>query len=182
MQSLINNSHMVKVYDAIIPYNFCGELIRVFEDSSEHHEYVNNDHKPCFTQLNVNQHYPQLVTVLVSYAKKAYTLYCDDIKNPYIPKFKHLEEFRIKRYLPNRKERFDEHVDVVDHASAIRGLAFLFYLNDNDGDTCFANPPLIIHPRDGRVLVFPPTWEYPHSGISPNNQTKYIMSTYVHYG
>ena len=107
MQSLINNSHMVKVYDGIIPYEFCGELIRLFEGSSEHHEYLNNDHKPCFTQLNVNQHSSQLVNTLVSYVRKAYTLYCEDIKNPYIPKFKHLEELSDKSRIPINKLKND---------------------------------------------------------------------------
>tara|TARA_R100000008_G_scaffold81267_1_gene64327 strand:- start:560 stop:1075 length:516 start_codon:yes stop_codon:yes gene_type:complete len=171
---------MVRVYDDIISLECCEELITIFERSSESQEYINNNHTPCFTQLNINQHYPQFVDNLVGFVKKAYGSYCADIKNPFIPRLKELEEFRVKRYLPNRKERFDEHVDVTDYASARRGLAFLFYLNDNNGDTCFTD--CVIHPRVGRVVVFPPTWEYPHCGISPTNQTKYIMSTYVHYG
>ena len=170
---------MVKVYDNIVADDVCLELITLFESSSEK-EYINNDHKPCFTQLNINQYYGDWVKTLVGFTKKAYGSYCADIKNPYIPKLHHLEEFRIKRYLTNREERFDEHVDVTDYASARRGLAFLFYLNDNDGDTCFED--VVVHPRMGRVVVFPPTWEYPHSGLTPTVQTKYIMSTYVHYG
>ena len=170
---------MVKVYDNIIEDDVCVELIALFENSSEQ-EYINNNHKPCFTQLNINQYYSKWVKKLVGITKKAYGSYCADIKNPYIPTFHHLEEFRIKRYRTNREERFDEHVDVTDYASARRGLAFLFYLNDNDGDTCFED--VIVHPRMGRVVVFPPTWEYPHSGLSPTVQTKYIMSTYIHYG
>ncbi len=177
-----NNSPMVKVYDNVIPIEVCEELITIFESSSDHHEYLNNDYKPCFTQLNINQYYPEFVKSLVLFTRKAYGSYCSDIKNPYIPRLKHLEEFRIKRYLTNREERFDEHIDVTNYASARRALAFLFYLNDNDGDTCFTHNSLVVHPKVGRVLVFPPTWEYPHCGISPHNQTKYIMSTYIHYG
>ena len=112
--------------------------------------------------------------------QKVYGHYCVDVKNPYVPRLKQLEEFRLKRYLPNKNERFDEHVDVTDYASARRALAFLFYLNDNDGDTSFGD--VVVHPRVGRVVVFPPTWEYPHYGIAPTVCTKYIMSTYIHYG
>ncbi len=173
---------MVGVYDDILSPDTCENLIRLFEDNSDQQEYINHDHKPCFTQINLNQHHMGMVKSLMPNVRFCYEKYKKDTSSFFLPRFSVLEEFRVKRYLPNGEERFDEHVDVVNHASAIRALAFLFYLNDNDGDTCFVNPPLIIHPRDGRVLVFPPTWEYPHSGISPNNQTKYIMSTYVHYG
>ncbi len=171
---------MVKVYDSIIPDVFCAELIALFENSLEQHEYINNNYTPCFTQLNINDYHPNCVKNLVRFTRKAYGKYCDDIDNPYIPKLKLLEEFRIKKYRNNREERFDEHVDVTDYASACRGLAFLFYLNDNNGDTCFDD--LVIHPRVGRVVVFPPTWEYPHCGIAPTVCSKYIMSTYIHYG
>ena len=171
---------MVKVYDNIIEDDVCVELIALFENSSDQQEYINNNHTPCFTQLNINDYHPNCVKNLVRFTRKAYGKYCEDIGNPYIPKLKYLEEFRIKRYRTNREERFDEHIDVTDYSSARRGLAFLFYLNDNDGDTCFGD--VVVHPRVGRVVVFPPTWEYPHYGIAPTVCTKYIMSTYIHYG
>ena len=171
---------MVKVYDNILEDDVCSDLIALFENSSDQQEYINNNHTPCFTQLNINDYHPNCVKNLVRFTRKAYGKYCEDIGNPYIPKLKYLEEFRIKRYRTNREERFDEHIDVTDYSSARRGLAFLFYLNDNDGDTYFGE--VVVHPRVGRVAVFPPTWEYPHSGLSPTVQTKYIMSTYIHYG
>ena len=179
MKLLTNNSHMVKVYDNILDEEVCSELIALFESSSDQ-EYINRNHTPCFTQLNINRYHKDWVKRLVVFTQKAYGSYCADINNPYIPRLNRLEEFRVKRYLTNREERFDEHVDVSDYESARRALAFLFYLNDNDGDTCFDD--LIVHPRVGRVVVFPPTWQYPHCGLAPTVQTKYIMSTYIHYG
>ena len=106
---------MVKVYDNIIPDVFCTELIALFENSSEQQEYINNNHTPCFTQLNINDYHPNCVKNLVRFTRKAYGKYCEDIGNPYIPKLKYLEEFRIKRYRTNREERFDEHIDVTDY-------------------------------------------------------------------
>ena len=108
--------------------------------------------------------------------------YKNDIQSKFIPPLKELEEFRIKRYTTNGDERFDEHVDVTDYNSSLRAVAFLFYLNDNDGNTLFPSHNLNIQPVSGRVIVFPPTWEYPHQGLAPKNNPKYIMSTYIHYG
>ena len=105
-----------------------------------------------------------------------------DTRSKFIPQLKELEVFRIKRYLTSGYERFDEHVDVTDYNSSVRAVAFLFYLNDNDGNTLFPLHNLNIQPVSGRVIVFPPTWEYPHTGLPPKNDSKYIMSTYIHYG
>ena len=175
-----NNFHMVRVYDTL-PKEFCDVLIDLFENTKEGHERVNHDYKPSFTQLNVNEHHPEVVKILVNYTQKAYGMYASEVKNKFLPRLRSLEEFRIKRYLPGGEERFDEHVDVGDHATAKRALAFLFYLNNNDGDTYFSAEDLYIRPRTGKVVVFPPTWEHPHAGLPPTT-TKYIMSTYIHYG
>ena len=171
---------MVQVYDSLLSKEVCQYLIELI-DKSENQEFVNEDYKPCFTQLNINNHHPEVVKSLIPYVRNVYQKYIDDTKSKYLPKLKFLEEFRIKRYNVGGEERFDEHVDVIDHASARRVVAFLFYLNDNDGLTKFTDR-FEVTPKEGRVVVFPPTWEYPHSGLPPKNKTKYIMSTYIHYG
>ncbi len=180
MKSRKNNSPTVQVFEHVLPEDLCHNLIDAFENTKTGHEYFNENHTPCFTQLNINQKYPELVRLLVNFTQKAYGMYCVELNKKYIPRLKVLEEFRLKRYLPGGEERFDEHVDVTDHRSAKRALAFLFYLNDNDGDTYFPEQDVTIHPKCGKVLVFPPTWEYPHSGLPPTT-TKYILSTYIHY-
>ena len=174
-----NNFPTVRVFDSI-PKDFCDVLIDVFENTQEGHEHINNEYKPCFTQLNVNQYHPELVKILVNYTQKAYGMYSSEVKNKFLPRLRSLEEFRIKRYLPGGEERFDEHVDVGDYSSKERTF-FLFYLNDNDGDTYFSTEDLYVRPRTGKVLMFPPTWEHPHASFPPTT-TKYIMSTYIHYG
>jgi len=176
------NSLMVGVYDGIIPSNICTSLINLFEDSSDCHEFINENYKPCFTQMNINSNYPELVRELVNFTRLAYGKYSADIKNKYLPRIKMMEEFRIKRYDTSGDERFDEHVDVTDYSSARRALAFLYYLNDNDGNTLFPLQNLSVDPKCGRVVVFSPTWQYPHSGLPPTNNKKYILSTYLHYG
>ena len=181
MISQENNSHMVKVYDSIIPDKLCQILISAFQ-SCKDKEFVDDNNCPCFTQVNLNHASRSMIKLITPFVETAYEKYKKDIKSKYIPPFKELEEFRIKRYTTNGDERFDEHVDVTDYNSSLRGVAFLFYLNDNDGNTLFPLHDLNIQPVSGRVIVFPPTWEYPHQGLAPKNNPKYIMSTYIHYG
>lgn len=170
---------MVRQYD-VLPGSYCKELINIFENSS-HQEFINDDHKPCFTQVNLNKEKIEMVREMIPIVKGVRQMYQTDTKSRFLPEIKALEEFRIKRYLPNGEERFDEHVDVSDHATARRAVAFLFYLNDNDGVTHFTRQGVTIKPKTGKVVVFPPTWSYPHSGAAPSS-TKYILSTYIHYG
>ena len=176
-----NIFHMVKVYDNIIPDKLCQILITAFEGCKDQ-EFVDDGNCPCFTQVNLNHASRSMVKLITPFVEQAYYQYKIDTRSKYIPPFKELEQFRIKRYLTNGNERFDEHVDVTDFDSSIRAVAFLFYLNDNDGNTLFPLHNLNIEPVSGRVVVFPPTWEYPHQGLPPKSNSKYIMSTYVHYG
>ena len=182
------NIHMVKIYKNIFPNNICQNLIDLFEKNIEHQHFLNRDHRPCFTQVNINQVSvydtvaDDTIRLLMPYIEDVYNRYRKDTNNYYSPSFKHLEEFRIKRYNTSGDERFDEHVDVTDYESCLRAIAFLFYLNDNDGNTIFPRHGLNIKPVSGKVIVFPPTWEYPHQGLAPKSNPKYIMSTYVHYG
>ena len=170
---------MVRQYD-VLPVSYCKELINIFENSS-HQEFINDDHKPCFTQVNLNREKVEIVREMIPIIKGVRQMYQTDTKSRFLPEIRALEELRIKRYLPNGEERFDEHVDITDYASARRAVAFLFYLNDNDGVTHFTRQGVTIKPKTGRVVVFPPTWSYPHLGAVPSS-TKYILSTYIHYG
>jgi len=173
---------MVKAYDNILPDNICKYLIDLFETNKQHHQFINHDNCPCFTQVNINQISIDVVRSLIPIIKDVYNRYQKDTNNYYSPPLRELEEFRIKKYDTSGDQRFDEHVDVTDYDTSLRAVAFLFYLNDNDGNTIFPRHGLNIKPVSGKVIIFPPTWEYPHSGLPPKSNSKYIMSTYIHYG
>ena len=173
---------MVKAYDNILPDNICKNLIDLFETNTQHQHFINHDNCPCFTQVNINQISPDVVRSLIPFVVDVYNRYRKDTNNYYAPPIKQLEEFRIKKYDTSGDQRFDEHVDVTDYDTSLRAVAFLFYLNDNDGNTIFSRHGLNIKPVSGKVIIFPPTWEYPHSGLPPKSNSKYIMSTYIHYG
>ena len=177
-----NTFHMVKAYDNILPSNICENLIDLFETNIQHQHFINHNNCPCFTQVNLNQISTDVIRSLIPYIADVYNRYRKDINNFYSPPLKELEEFRIKKYNTSGDQRFDEHVDVTDYDSSLRAVAFLFYLNDNDGNTIFPKHGLNIKPVSGKVVIFPPTWEYPHTGLPPKSNSKYIMSTYIHYG
>ena len=88
----------------------------------------------------------------------------------------------MKRYEPNDIDEFKEHVDVGDYDSARRFLVFFLYLDSNkEGATSFSNFDIAIKPKAGRLLMFPPTWTYLHTGHKPIDKNKYIIGSYLHY-
>jgi len=99
------------------------------------------------------------------------------------------EEFRMKRFLcgtgSENDEQFKDHVDVQTHEGAKRFLILMVYLNDdfNGGETVFPILGDTIKPVKGRLLMFPPTWNYLHRGNPPikPGYAKYFLMTYLNY-
>jgi len=182
----VQRRNLVMVHNyQVLPDELCDALVELFESDAQHHERVDNQSKPTFTQLNLNQHHAKIIPTLSQYAIDVINLYKQDVlAAKYLPPSRYFEEFRIKKYDVGGTDRFDEHVDVADYASARRCVAMLFYLNSVPvgGQTTFPQHGETFRPTQGYVTVFPPTWEYPHTGESPISNTKYIMSTYLHYG
>ena len=167
--------------------NICRSLIETFE-STKDKERVDNSGVPNFTQVNLNasgnvDKFIQLLCYKIVDVVKDYKKDLPDYVEWFPDRF-YFEELRVKKYEPGTEDQFGLHVDVQDHATAKRYLAFLVYLNDDfkGGETTFPYNKLTIKPETGKVLVFPPTWQYPHKGVPvKSGSPKYIMSTYLHY-
>ena len=100
------------------------------------------------------------------------------------------EELRMKRFLcgtgEKNDEQFGEHVDVLTHEGAKRILILMVYLNDDfeEGETVFPILGDSVKPVKGRLIMFPPTWNYLHRGNPPRlpGYAKYFLMTYLNYG
>ena len=67
------NIHMVKIYDNVIPSKACKNFIDLFENSEDHQEYIDYNGCPCFTQLNLNQLSPNIVSFFNTFIWHKYT-------------------------------------------------------------------------------------------------------------
>mgnify|MGYP001206816707 FL=1 len=186
----------IKVYDDVIDETSCKELINKFEDEHEMYETVHQEEGGSaisFEQLNLfvqgwNDAQKGLLDLFQDYIVH-YKLDCNIYDKMWPEKYGY-EAVRMKRYLDNDYDRFDPHVDVMNHESARRFLAFFIYLNDVEegGETKFLNIntpgtyiPYEVKPKRGRLLMFPPTWQYYHAGLKPVSGYKYIIHSYCHY-
>ena len=178
---------LIHIYEDALEANVCDFLVSLFDQTSDKHERYDNDGKPNFIQFNftenreltpeVNQVHNHIIKKIFEYRDKYY----EYIDHRVFPEEHALEQFRIKKYNPGGDDRFDTHVDVINYDSARRFLSFMWYLNDVEtgGTTIFKD--LIIQPKKGTLIMFPPLWMYPHKGNPPISGPKYIMSAYLHY-
>jgi prolyl 4-hydroxylase len=169
---------MIQLYENILPKQFCEYMIAKFEA-----EEVKDTRHQIFDQIEI-VHWKKETHDIIELTKdiaKHYSTVYDPFNS--MPKDRKFESIRIKRYEPNRQQSFPLHVDVTDACNCTRYLSFLFYLNDNEAGTKFYFPDeeLTFEAKQGNILVFPPMWMFPHEGLMPTENTKYIMSTYFHY-
>jgi hypothetical protein len=183
----------IKVYDDMVTPDVCKDIIELYESNQDHHDRIDRDYRPNFTQFNLTQFvnsgastaqskliHDNITKTLLS----TVNLYMIDLSiTNELPSQYALEEVRIKKYDANRTDQFADHVDVGDHNSARRFLAFFLYLTENqfEGQTNFTYLDLSIDPKPGRILVFPPLWLFPHAGMPVGKSEKYIVGSYCHY-
>jgi hypothetical protein len=181
----------IRVYDNVIHNS--QEYIdtfstRTYKDTIHEEK---KDERISFTQVNLGEEDP-LSKEYLRVMNEYFEIYKKDcnIKDYQMPDEFGYETVRIKRYLSNDYDRFDDHVDVGDYASSRRFLAFFVYLNnvEEGGETEFLNIykpgtyiKFKINPKAGRMVVFPPLWSWPHKGHKPVSGKKYLLHSYLHY-
>lgn len=178
----------VKVFENVIPVENCKAIVAEFEKTPE--EFIQREIEDYikFTEINLNkgQKWSKAIQYMMSVCNSLYHEYKKefDIDFLQVPEVYGFEEFRMKRYLVNNHDEFKLHVDVNDCESASRYMSFLIYLNDVEegGETTFGrNDEVVVKPKAGNVLMFPPLWTYLHTGKKPISGSKYILTTYLKY-
>jgi len=179
--------HYVRTYDQDLDPALCRQMIDSFS-ALERFQRANGRtvraglEESAWTELNVSRMsdagFQGLFRGLID---RALDRYNRDVGLPIaIPNSPLTSDLVMKRYRPGRQEQFQLHFDAIHHL-ANRYLVLLWYLNDVDGggETRFPQLELAIHPRAGRLLMFPPYWMYQHEGAPPLSGDKYIISTYL---
>lgn len=87
------------------------------------------------------------------------------------------ENFLIRKYNKNNG-KYTFHVD--EHPNKNRILTFIWYLNniENGGETEFHNN-IKINPEQGKLLIFPSSWIYPHTSKVPISDDKYAIIGWI---
>jgi hypothetical protein len=183
---LSETNDFIRVYEQVITPEFCKQIISMFEENPQHHEEVVLEGHRSFTQVNLQQHaeWEPFTRALIEVFQQYIRNYMEDcnVSDKMFPEQFAFEQFRMKRYMPNDVDQFDDHVDVGNIDSARRFLVFFLYLDDNEGGhTEFPQFNISVPPKTGRMLMFPPLWTHLHAGRKPIDKPKYIIGSYLHY-
>lgn len=88
--------------------------------------------------------------------------------------------YGIQRTLPG--EYYHWHIDGGSHSFSHRQLVAIWYLNDVQGpggETEFRYQDVVIAPRTGKLILFPPFWTHEHRGVTLKTGVKYLATTWI---
>lgn len=171
----------IKVFDGALSPARCQALIDRFESSPDH-EIQQREAGHSFVQLDITQHWPDEQKILAAIFVSYFNTYQAAVNARFWPPKFALEHVRLKRYLPNGRDEFPVHVDVMGQEAARRFMTAFIYLNSPDGgETVFPGLDISVAPAPGKLLAFPPLWLFPHAGLPPRVSPKYILHTYLCY-
>jgi hypothetical protein len=88
--------------------------------------------------------------------------------------------FNIQKYIKN-EGKYIYHNDEYITKNTKRILTYIWYLNDVDdgGETEFFGN-YKIKPKCGKLVIFPASWTFPHCGLTPKSNDKYILTGWIH--
>lgn len=175
----------IKIYDNAVNLGFCKKLIDKYKKNKDL-TIFRNEQSFIFDEINISQN-PSYFQEEYEFLWKTFERYLGrykedcQIQKYQFPEKYGFEEFRMKHYSAG-EGRFLPHVDAGSKIACSRFLVFLLYLDSGEsGGTSFVNENITSRRVAGRLLIFPPTWTFPHAGLTPSKTDKYIVGSYLQY-
>lgn len=174
----------IKIYDGedgIAP-NFCGEVIRFFEESTAKHKLSQPWQR--YHQLT-SLHQSSIYERVRANIARIFDLYKRDVACGTLNYVRRLESPSLSRYDvadADGVHHFHSHADCWSMETASRQVSVIIYLNDvtEGGETVF-NTGTTVEPKAGRVLVFPSNVCFEHRGNPPVSNSKYVLVAWLHF-
>jgi hypothetical protein len=124
-------SDYVKVYERTLTPERCTALITRFEAAAVLQERREAERSYSFAELNVSLHWPEVEAEIFQLMMGCIQQYWQALQvGSSWPKKVDAERVRLKRYLPDGKDKFPTHVDVMNFEQSRRFLTAILYLNE----------------------------------------------------
>ena len=156
----------LRIYDGAISEEFCNELIEIYNLNTDSSEYN-------YTENHKDEEVHQR---LVAHIGHLYKHYLEDLGTTNMIKVSGFEEIKIKK-----QSETELYIDANNHESSIRAVSFLFFLDDNSGNTDFPLQKMGVHSRKGRVIIHPTSWEYPKKQHKSKENEAFLLETFLHF-
>jgi len=171
----------------------CIEIMKKFNESNKVYEGIigsgvdKNIKNTTDLKITGVKEFEIYDNLLFKTINKGIHKYYENLSNKIFPNFnffniKSLKDtgYQIQKYDKNNGI-YQWHNDyTILNSKSSRILTFIWYLNDVDegGETCFIFGK--IKPKQGKLLIFPSTWNYPHKGNIPVSNDKYIITGWIY--
>ena len=165
----------LQIYDNALPKESCRNIIKYFDNHPD--TGIIDDTDVSYSRLtrrfnsldsSLDMLIPTLVKGITKYKKKF--TFLDELS--YWDLYK---EFNILKFNDEKDGYFRRHCE-ADGPWVDRMLVWMIYLNNAKCGTRFYDPRKDIKAKEGRLVIWPAGWTYPHSGITPNKGEKYLMT------
>lgn len=180
---------LVKQYPGTIDQEFCDALIKLYNESDK----VVPGKMQSGVDLTIKKTFDLHFRYMDSAKIKDYDTQLHSILNKHINEYvkgfgldpsAHYADkgFQIQKYTKNDGFYLYHHDEVIDlQLKEMRILTFLFYLNtvDEGGETEFFGTTKI-KPEQGKLVLFPAYWCFPHKAIMPVSHDKYIVTGWLY--
>jgi len=178
-----NLSSYVQVYDNALDTDVCHSLIQSFDSDVDHQQLRENQYM-YFMENNISRnqwHMPEVYQTLLNY--QVNYLQDSQLNVLMLTTEGEFEEVRMRKYRASLGDHFYPHVDVVGNRTQSRLLTYHLFLNDaSSGNLEFLqlDRDVSIEPRQGRLVIFPSTWQYLHRVNEAMDDDVYVINSHFH--
>lgn len=176
----------IRVYDNVINEEKCLHYISLIEKSERKPgSHVGDNGEPFIISdikksedVCISSDYPLEVDFLMKTTSNIISQYEKDVET-FIP-IQQAETFVGRVYRKN-EGYYRPHIDVAGPVTYGRMITMLFYLNsiEEGGELYFENQDITIKAKTGRVVCFPPFWQYKHAALPSLSSDRYILRTFI---
>lgn len=195
----------IRVYDDVLSPEFCSALIDKFEECPNKYAGTvgpGNPNEQNSVDTDVKRSTDLLLSTDSNFEHESkvffetnrayvqdyleYLVSFSQYNTPFINQKIVDSGFQMQRTEPDEFYHWHNDSNVLEYFTD-RGIfhrffTYIFYMNDideeNDGYTEFLDGTRI-QPKRGRLVYFPSNWCYLHRGVTPKNQTKYIVTGWM---
>ena len=179
-----------------MPKPLCDDIIKLFEETEDKHkgtiisgiqpdvkdttDYIIPKNNDKWTKIEQFLYKELSKNILLYINKPGYDDNYNKVFNLFYKRELITEYFMVQKYNKN-EGKYIYHNDFNIDNSKYRVITFLWYLNtvEEGGETEFWNN-YKIKPETGKLLLFPATWTYPHTGKMPISNDKYIITGWLY--
>jgi len=180
---------LVKQYHHTLDQEFCAALIEIFNESDSKIPGKTLGGVDPSIKKTVDLHFKHIdAAKIIEYDTQLHSILNKYIKE-YVkgfvldPNVRYADKgFQIQKYSKNDGFYISHHDEAIDlNLKEMRILTFLFYLNtvDEGGETEFFGTTKI-KPEQGKLVLFPAYWCFPHKAIMPVSHDKYIVTGWLY--